>query len=274
MRSTGRIYQSMLQVGYPEHETFLKRMRVMDMASVMPLLLYLKSADMPAKRLARCFQIIESYFVRRALYQLMPRHTGDISVSLLRKLHEERTVRYPDITIARHLSASTQDATLWPGDRALRESLNNAPMGGTIPRRRMVLEAIEMDMRGDATEPIDATDRLTLEYIMPHKWEAHYPPPGNKTIDEISDRRNYAVKLLGNLTLTTSKLNASLSNAPWHEKRDTLDRHSSLFLNKTLPIGAYIGGWDEDAIDARTSELAERILNIWKPAEYFLSETD
>ena len=271
-RDAGRIYQKMLEAKYPEHEFFFKRMQVMDIAAIMPMLLYLKKR-VSGRILARCFQIIESFLVRRMLSNYHNRNAGNITVGLLKKLHEEQAIGRPDIIIARHLSAATHDATFWPNDRILQESLHR-PIAGSVARRRIVLEAIEMYLRGNMAEPLGATDRLTLEHIMPQRWETHYKPSDGKTIEEISDERNDAVKYLGNLTLTTDKLNSRLSNAPWDEKRQTLHEHSSLFLNKTLLDDAPIDRWDEDAISDRTSKLAACVVEIWKPAEYFLSTSN
>ena len=269
IKDTGLIYKRVLEAKYPEHELFFKCMQIMDIATIMPILLYLKNEDMSGEILAKCFQIIESYLVRRMLSNLTTRSTNNVIVSLLKKLHEERGTFDPDITIARYLGAATHDATFWPNDRILRDSLGR-PMAGTVARRRMVLEAIEMDLRSDMAEPLGVTDGLTLEHIMPQSWKTHYPPPDGKTSEEISDERNDAVRYIGNLTLTTNKLNSSLSNAPWEEKRKTLHEHSTLFLNKILLNDAPIDRWDETAIYRRTFMLAERILNIWKSADYFI----
>lgn len=233
IKDAGRIYKKVLEAEYPEHALFFKRMQIMEITTIMPILLYLITKDMSGEILARCFQIIESYLVRRMLSNLTTRNMNSVTVDLLKKLHEERVTFNPDIIIARHLGAATHNATFWPNDRILRDSLNG-PMAGTVARRRMVLEAIEMDLRSDMAEPLGVTDDLTLEHIMPQRWEEHYPPRDGKTSEEISDERKDAVKYMGNLTLTTSKLNSSLSNAPWDEKRRTLREHSTLFLNRAL----------------------------------------
>ena len=91
-------------------------------------------------------------------------------------------------------------------------------MAGTAARRKMVLEAIELELRGDGAEPLGSTDTLTIEHIMPQKWETRWPLPEETRNQEDVDIRNERVKYLGNLTLTTNKLNTSLSNAPWDEK--------------------------------------------------------
>ena len=77
---------------------------------------------------------------------------------------------------------------------------------------------------------------------------------------------NEAVKEIGNLTLTTSKLNASLSNGPWNEKRVTLEQHTTLRLNWELSKKAP-EVWDETVIHQRSEYLAKLVTEIWPPAE-------
>ncbi len=273
IKGTGKIYKNILEVEVkdPDHEVFFKRMRVLDIAAIMPVLLHLKTTNMPIERLNRCFQILESYIIRRMLNRNSIGTIGDITSSLLKNLHEEQKHQCPDVTIVNYLDSLTSVNTVWPNDRMLLEALEQRPMAGTVARRKMVLEAIELDLRGDRAEPLGTTDKLTLEHIMPQRWETHYPLPPGKTSQEVTEERNDAVKYLGNLTLTTNKLNASLSNSPWDEKRKTLHKHSSLFLNKDLVDNVYHKDWDEEEIYSRTTYLAKIILDIWKPAEYFMN---
>ena len=102
---------------------------------------------------------------------------------------------------------------------------------------------------------------------MPEKWQQNWSLPSGE--DGIDDR-DEAVKLIGNLTLTTAKLNTTLSNGPWDKKQKTLDNHSSLFLNKNLLKDAP-DVWDETAIINRSSDLAKITMEIWKSPETFLS---
>jgi len=191
---------------------------------------------------------------------------GGFFVGLIDILHQEHS-RSPDMVIVSHLKSATSDSLLWPNDRILIDRLEGTPMAGAIPRRRMVLEALELDLRSDKTEQLLKTDGLTIEHIMPQKWETHWPLHSHKPEQDELDRRDQLIKYLGNLTLTTSKLNSSLSNAPWNEKRQTLCNHSVLLLNRSLLEKNLV--WGDQAILERTSELAHRVARLWRPAEDF-----
>lgn len=103
---------------------------------------------------------------------------------------------------------------------------------------------------------------------MPQSWQTHWPLADDDHV--AAARRDAAVQTLGNLTLVTSALNPSMSNAPWDDasaqaaglakgKRTAL-LHSVLRLNNTLT--AY-DTWDEQSIEARGLELAARANRIW-----------
>lgn len=133
----------------------------------------------------------------------------------------------------------------------------------------MVMEAIEMHMRSDMAEPLGNTSQLTVEHILPQKWEKNWPLPSTVVDkEEATEDRNKAVKAIGNLTLTSGKLNARLSNGAWEEKRETLGKHSSLFLNKNL-LENPSAVWDEDAIWKRSRQLAELVIEIWPGPDKF-----
>ena len=167
------------------------------------------------------------------------------------------------------LSSATIDYRLWPNDRMVREELAGNSMHCKGPRQKMVMEVIEMHMRSDMAEPLGNTSQLTVEHILPQKWEKNWPLPSTVVDrEEATEDRNKAVKAIGNLTLTSGKLNASLSNGAWKEKRKTLGKHSGLFLNKDL-LENPPAVWDESAIMKRSQRLAELVIEIWPGPDKF-----
>ena len=144
----------------------------------------------------------------------------------------------------------------------LAENLIQRPLRGNASRQRMVLEALELSLRSDKTE--DLSSNLTVEHVMPQSWERNWPLSENT--DEAAESRNQAVKEIGNLTLVTSKLNPSLSNAPWTEKWETLEKHTAFRLNWELLKDAP-DVWDEAAIHERSRQLCDYIKEIWPYAD-------
>ena len=241
----------------------------MNTVVVMPLILYLKATTIPEARFRRCIQVLESYLVRRALYGRITQGLTDFFVSLLERMHQKGPDHYEERMVA-FFNSQTNDTLMWPNDRILYTSLTSRRMARmNVRRRKMVLVEVERRMREDRmAESLGDTKNLTIEHIMPQKWQENWRLPSSAS-QETRDRREEAVHFLGNLTLTTGRLNASLSNGPWDEKRSALENHSTLLLNHEL-LSSASGEWNEDAIERRSEVLASRILDIWKPAQYFI----
>ena len=275
IRQAGTIYQDIEETRVPGFETFLKRMKALGLGVITPLLLWLYTSKVPQERLRRSIDVLESYVVRRTLSGLPTAGLNRFFISLLEKLESDRSAN-ADRTIINYLRSQTADNQVWPQDWMLRDALAGPIKGrGMIARRKMVLEAIEVILRSDKSEPLGATGGLTVEHIMPVQWQQHWPlavPTDGSIDDEVLRLRSDAIESIGNLTLTTSRLNSTLSNGPWARKREALMNHSSLFLNRTLLEGAS-DVWDEAAIARRSQFLTEIILQIWPSAEKFAEST-
>lgn len=271
IRSAGEVYRDALE--FRDSDPYIRGAlsRIigdLNVVTIMPLILYLKAARIPAERYRRCIQILESYLVRRTLYGGLTRSPTGFFISLLERMHQERPTHFEE-TMVTFLNSQTSDSLMWPNDRILYTKLTDYRLVGTIPRRKMVLVELERYVREDRmAESLDDTKNLTIEHIMPRRWRDNWRLPESASSEDV-DRREDRVQFLGNLTLTTRKLNGNLSNGPWNEKRTTLEKHDALLLNHDL-LSDTPGEWNEDAIERRSAVLASRILDIWKPAQYFI----
>ena len=263
IRKAGGIYQDMEETRYPGIELFLKRMKAMEIGVIMPLLLWLYAAEVPRSQRIRSVNAVESYLVRRMLCGLNSNGLNRLFLEIMEKIEPENA----DTIILDYLRGQTLENRVWPNDRMVIEDLSERPIRGTVARQKMVMDAIEIGLRSDLVEPLGDTSKLTVEHIMPQKWEANWPLPLNvPSRADAEDLRNEAIKAIGNLTMTSGKLNGRLSNGSWYEKRGTLDQHTSLFINKHLLNNAP-DVWNEEAIWDRSRELAKMVVEIWPSGE-------
>ena len=75
--------------------------------------------------------------------------------------------------------------------------------------------------------------------------------------------RQRVVDTIGNLTLLTSPLNASIGNGPINEKLVAIGDHSLLRLNKAIRVEG--DHWTENEILGRGRELFQFAKAIWSP---------
>ena len=147
-------------------------------------------------------------------------------------------------------------------------------------------------------------NRLSLEHVMPEAWQKTWSLPLDKVTgakiyykdlfsneykgensewetnpskdglaDESYDlafdcakQRSLYLQSIGNLTLVTGKLNSSLSNKPFSDKRSSLSENSVLILNREI---CNQNVWDWPQILKRTEELFIYFRSMWPSVKDF-----
>ena len=267
IRSAAIVYRHLEEGRMQGIESFLHRMSVMGIGVAIPLLMRLytenisDSESVPDEQRQRSVQAIESYLVRRMLCGLSSMGLNKVFLELLARV-DNNSVTDTGESIVTFLSGQTADSRIWPNNEMIRESLIGNPLRGNRKRRTMILEAIEYHLRTDLMEgsPIVSP---TIEHIMPETWETNWALPEGQASDEATrSRRARTVREIGNLTLVSGRLNSTLSNAAWPQKRVTLRKHTALRLNWELLEGA-AEVWSEEAIRDRSRQMAEWVIEIW-----------
>lgn len=267
----GRIagyYRSLEEESISNMEMFLYRWKVMEGGVLTPVLLWLLSSEVPEQQLQKGLRALESYLVRRMIHGVTTKNYNRLFVSLLGRLEDSRAERAGDV-IVEYLGSRDAHVRFWPNDADIEDTFMDRPVYRMLTRGRLriVLEGIEEELRTDKAESDSVPRGLTIEHVMPQQWHHHWPPPadlGDGRSPE--ERRNQRIHSIGNLTLVNQPLNSSLSNAPWEEKRVTLNGHATLFLNKDLWTNAP-DVWDEDAIKTRARRLFQAAAKVWPHAD-------
>lgn len=257
---------------------FLYRWRTMQVRAITPLLLRLFCVSVPHPAFERSIRALESYLVRRMICGMTTRGYHDLMFPILEEIkssdeQQDQTGHKTEIDeiIIRHLVDLKGERYLWPSDDRLLTAFLHDPLYERLPRGRlrMVLEGIEGELRTNKADSAPPRGKLTIEHVMPKLWRDHWGDVKAKLGDEDEDpveRRERVVHTIGNLTLVHRKLNAAMSNAGLDEKREALDEHSTLFLNKDL-LRYSRRGWDEELIAKRARRLWQAAVQVWPQAD-------
>jgi len=243
-------------------DSVLYRYRSVGVGALTPLLLTLVPADISDRGGAG--GIIETLVVRRALAGYPSHGLNNLGRTLLQATHE--THDKPGKTAREALVACMAEQTAasrrWPMFEEIRDGVRTRSVysPGNIAFPRMVLEAFELHLRSKFAEPFRGGRDLTIEHLLPQRWPRHWPLGRDDT--ERADRRNALMHTLGNLTLTTDRLNTAMSNQAWSEKRERLRGHSTLALNADLLCKAG-ESWNVEAIEARADRMAQWAEKLW-----------
>jgi hypothetical protein len=228
--------------GSDRFTTFLRRLRVLDVVTLYPLLLHIMvrpgsdSADLDT-----IAAMLESYILRRTICGMNTRGYGSEFIKWIERVAGIGPDGPAAPTLHAVLCQELGVSLRWPSDAEFKDAIMTRPLYGYIRRERLllVLEALEEARRAASTKtPAVPLGHLQLEHVMPQAWQKHWPlsPPNA----EAADKRTRLVDTLGNLTSVTAQLNGAMSNAPWlhadpkMSKRAALDEHDVLFLNREI----------------------------------------
>ncbi|MER5418214.1 DUF262 domain-containing protein [Streptosporangium roseum] len=288
LAADAKVYEELENLPWDSTEgTFYYRViRVMEATVVGPFLLWIlrwPEELMPPSQRLKALTSMESWLARRMLCKLPTKGYNRILLDLLQELDRKGPQVAGDVTEA-FFADTTANAGYWPSDQEVVQAMQRLRVYKdlTQTRLRMVLEALEDDRRGKWAEHEHCPrGRLTIEHVMPQSWGEHWG--GDVTDHPSRQRRDHSVQTLGNLTLVNERLNPKLSNRPWTDievqarglvdpepvvgKRTLLLRHTTLKLNAEI-VTDQPDAWTEEAIAARSTALAERIIRIWpRPTE-------
>lgn len=264
----GKAYRKLEETGIEGLETFLYRRRVMQAGTLNPPLLWLLSREVPPDQMRKAILALESFLVRRMVCGMITREYSGLFIEMVDAL-DKAGVDQAGEAVVEFLKRQGAYARQWPDNGQFEWAFRHRKVYGpmTQGRIRIVLEGIEEELRRDWAEDSSVPKWLAIEHIMPQGWQQNWKLPDDVE-DEApaTDARNYIIHTLGNLTLTSKKLNSRLSNAPWDKKREGLGEHSVLRLNRTL-LSEAPDVWDEAAIDERGRRLCAMAVKVWPHAD-------
>ena len=275
--SFASVYRSLEEHSYggASLAPFFYRWNTTQLRVMTPILLWLFSdrSHINDSHRLEALHLLESWFMRRLICGWRTHGYQNFLHPLLREVKKHRGAVVVEVIRETLLKANAVNTT-WPRDAEIIDSVLQRPIYQYISRARLrlILEAVEDRLRAlEGKSESECPRELTIEHLLPVSWsEEDWPFTG--TIQTREERRSL-LHTLGNLTLVNNKLNPSLSNSQWSQKRQGLAKHSTLHLNKSLGHPAIeVGGhtwyedWNDDTIQERGAWLADHICMIWPRA--------
>ena len=260
------IYEELTEPDDQSREgVFLHRLDVLDTTTPFPVLLYLFGQEgVPNDQLVKAVEAIESWLMRRMLCRLTSKNYNKIFIELLEELKQTPDEEVGD-TVVDFFQNKDGESDYWPTDDDLSNAMVELQYWSRINQRRlkMVFSAIERELRDTGySETLEFTQDLEIEHILPQEWSHHWSLPGERPEEAERIERDEVKNTVGNLTILTNKLNPSISNAAWDDKREAIQDHTVLLLNKHL-IDTWTDEWNEKTIAERGEWLADRASEVW-----------
>lgn len=249
---------------------FFDRLKTMEVTTVYPLLLEVCPVSSGQwEPVIPMLEDLESFLVRRMICRLTTQNYNKLFIELVKTIRGGNGSCDPEEAahkVRGALLSYDGDSTRWPRDEEFKRAWADKPTYYwiTAARVRMLLEAVEGQLRTDLSEKITIAEKLTVEHLMPQKWQKNYPLPDDEPTELATSQRDNVIHTLGNLTLVTKSFNPSVSNDPWNTKWEALKKQSALALNRDLqryPV------WTEEQIRDRGSWMADMAARVWPIAQ-------
>ncbi|MER9124264.1 DUF262 domain-containing HNH endonuclease family protein [Mesorhizobium sp. M0959] len=257
---------------------FSRRLLPWDVTTVYPLALRLWASDLEGEEKAVCLELLLSFIVRRGVCGLTTKNYNKFFLMVIAHLDAKS---WSAANLTAYLLAQKSETGRFPREEEFEQKWLSSPVYNVLQpaRARAVLEEIEIAKRTTYHETAALSASLSVEHVMPRQWSAHWPmtdgtiPTSAQTYNALFTsteddtpigrivRRNRLKESFGNLTLLTKPLNSSVSNGPFAGKREALQDHSLLVMNREITAH---DTWHEEAIMARGKSLLTLAKTIWK----------
>jgi uncharacterized protein with ParB-like and HNH nuclease domain len=233
----------------------------LEITTIYPLVLHLyKNVEDEGERHAM-LSMLESYLVRRNVCRLTSKNYNNVFVEIIRALtkvvaDEHRALTAQDLFTT--LTAYDDDTNRFPDDATVADGFRTSSLSNKHAKEILYCIALKQKHNPHADVQRLSAQSLSVEHIMPKKWEEHW---NEDELDEDEKiERNKKLRALGNLTLVTKRLNSKMQNAAWEDKKPVLRRHSSLEITTNY---LNVEEWDENAIEDRGDDLLAVAQSIW-----------
>jgi hypothetical protein len=242
---------------------FCRRMQLLDTSTLTPLVFYfLEHHDAESPEMEQILGDLESYIVRRFVCGYTTKsYNRTFTTRLLAELAKER--RSNAAALREKLKNLTGDSQHWPSDTEFEQGWCYRALyqGKNTGKVRAILEALEFGRRTSKQELLPLPEGLTVEHVMPQKWEANWSIT-NGSAEALADRKRL-LHSIGNLTLVTSSFNSALSNEAFAVKRPEIVTTSLLMLNTYFQQFTNQDIWDEAKIVSRAASMFSLAKSVW-----------
>lgn len=224
----------------------------------LPYILYVLRSVPDATERQRIFELVETYLLRRVVCQETSKNYNKLFTSFIRAGVDTAA------KLAARLTQAGDPTSGLPTDEQFRQAFLNANLSNE--QARVVLYLIEATIRDRARHAtsLAGLSHYSLEHLMPKKWRNYWG-----ALSEPEARaRDQALRKLGNLSLLSSSLNASIRDGNWETKKNGAKKKHGLVRYAqgldTLAPDLQLTTWNEPTIEARGKRLAEQaVKRVW-----------
>lgn len=232
----------------------------LETTTLIPYILFVERnvPDIPLRN--ELYDYLESYIMRRLITRDTAKNYNQLFSDRLignRILSRDDFISY--------LSGQDDKTNRMPSDQDVTTAFNQTSLTNKHAVGLLYLiESKIRDRRRHSTQLLGIS-RYSLEHMMPKRWRNHWVFSGDQASAEFRDKKLHTI---GNLTIITQTLNASIRDADWATKKAGRGDKGGLkkYSEGIETVSDYLdfNVWDEETIRGRAAWLASNALNVWR----------
>jgi len=230
----------------------------MQTATIIPYVLYIGEKVKDQAERNKIFRYLEAYLMRRIICRDTAKNYNQLFRSFINNKID--TVD----KIKEIIDRKDEKINRMPSDEEIREGFESSVL--VNKQAKGVLYLIERTIRSElnATE-LRYFNEYSIEHVMPKKWRNNW---SDNLTDDQTEKRDKLLLTLGNLTLLTKRLNSSIRDSNWLQKKKGNKRNHGLdeYAQGIEIFSKYLqrDSWDEGSIIEREEELFDlAISRVW-----------
>lgn len=231
----------------------------LETTTLIPYILYIEKNVINSEDKNKLYQYLESYIMRRIITRETSKNYNQLFAD---RLIFNKILSKSDFMS--YIEGQEDKINRMPSDSELLGAFDESIL--TNKYAAGVLYMLESKIRNKHyhSTQLLGINKYSLEHIMPKKWRNNWKFEGDKDAFDLRDRK---LLTLGNLTIITQSLNASIRDSDWENKINGKGNKGGLRKYgegiETLSIFLDENVWDESVIKKRADYLADKALKVW-----------
>jgi len=232
----------------------------LDNTTLIPYVLYVLRNVQNSNDRNLIWEYLESYIMRRMVCHMNNKNYNNL---FSEKLISNAIITRDQFKELIENQSDTHNGM--PSDQDLVDGFQNSWLVNKQAAGILYLIETAIRNRSKHSTSLLGLSKYSLEHLMPKKWQNKWPSVNS---DEEVEYRNRKLLTLGNLTIVTTSLNASMRDSAWEVKKEGFKEKFGLkqYASGIETFSSYLDypTWDEDCIAERAEFLFSKAKEIWR----------
>lgn len=232
----------------------------LETSTLIPYVLYVLKNVNDSQTKRELFEFLEAFIMRRMVVHANTKNYNQLFTD---RLISNQILSRQELK--EFLESQSEKINFLPTDDELKNGFYSAILVNKQSAGILYFLESKIRNRNLQSTQVLGINKYSLEHLMPKKWENNWDKLLNQ---EDIIKRNRKLLTLGNLTIITQSLNATIRDSSWTIKKEGKGDKKGLLQYsgglETISKYLHLSEWNEKTIESRASDLYEQAKIVWK----------